>query len=239
MQSAPAAENLAETSPFHFACHDALPCFTQCCRDVNIYLTPYDVLRLRKFLAIGSYELLSTYTRSFLAKDANIPVVQLLMDPKTLYCPFVTEEGCRVYEDRPWACRMFPLDLLSDGQYRLMAGKERCQGLYERPKGSVGEWLEAQGLPLYSEKDAEFQSVFPRNFTPRASMSEDLGRVLFLAYDLDRFAEFLSDSQFLELNGIDEQEYAQVQDMEALLKLAYRFIRAKMNEFYKLPDSLK
>ena len=147
MQSTHAAQYLAETSPFPFACHDALPCFTQCCKDVNIYLTPYDVLRLRQTLRIGSSEFLSKYTRSFLAKAANIPVVQLAMDPQSLFCPFVTQDGCRVYANRPWACRMFPLDLSStDGQFRLITGKDRCKGLFESPKGTVRDWLQAQGV---------------------------------------------------------------------------------------------
>ena len=162
MQSTPAEQNLTENSPFPFACHDALPCFTQCCKDVNIYLTPYDVLRLRQTLRIGSSEFLAKYTRSFLAKVANIPVVQLLMDHQTLCCPFVAEEGCRVYENRPWACRMFPLDLSSaESKFRLISGKERCKGLSERSKGTVGDWLESQGVHEYVEMDREFQSVVP------------------------------------------------------------------------------
>ena len=162
MQSTPAEQNLTEDSPFHFACHDALPCFTQCCNDVNIYLTPYDVLRLRQALRIGSSEFLAKYTRSFLTRVTNIPVVQLLMDHQFLRCPFVAEEGCRVYENRPWACRMFPLDLAStDAQFRLISGKERCKGLSERSKGTVGDWLESQAVLEYVEMDREFQSVVP------------------------------------------------------------------------------
>ena len=146
------------------------------------------------------------YTRSFLSKVGNIPVVQLLMDPQSLYCPFVAEEGCRVYENRPWACRMFPLDLSStDAQFRLIAGKERCKGLSERSKGTVRDWLECQGVLEYAEMDREFQSVVPERFKPGAPMNEGLGRVLFIAYDLDRFAELLKDGRFLMFHEVDER----------------------------------
>ena len=38
-------------STFKFSCHPKVSCFNQCCRDVNIFLTPYDVLRMKKRLA--------------------------------------------------------------------------------------------------------------------------------------------------------------------------------------------
>ncbi len=236
MQSAPAEPNLTETSLFHFACHDALPCFTQCCKDVNIYLTPYDVLRLRQSLGIGSGEFLAKYTRSFLAGVTNIPVVQLLMDHQSLCCPFVTDEGCQVYENRPWACRMFPLDLASDqSKFRLVSAKERCKGLSERSHVSVGHWLESQAVREYVEMDREFQSVVPAHFKPGAPMNEGLGRVLFVAYDLDRFAELLKDSRFLMFHEVDEHMLSLVRkDMKELLKLAFRYIRAQMDELYQI-----
>lgn len=236
MQPTQGAPNLTENSPFNFACHDALPCFTQCCKDVNIYLTPYDTLRLRQALRIGSSEFLGKYTRSFLSKVGNIPVVQLLMDPQTLCCPFVAEEGCRVYENRPWACRMFPLDLSStDAQFRLIAGKERCKGLSERSKGTVRDWLQCQGGLEYAEMDTEFQSVVPKGFKPGAPMNEGLGRVLFIAYDLDRFAELLKDGRFLTFHEVDNETVSLVgEDMKELLRLAFRYIRAQMDELYQI-----
>ena len=36
-------------------------------------------------------------------------------------------------------------------------------------------------------------------------MNEGLGRVLFMAYDLDRFAELLKDSRFLMFHEVDEE----------------------------------
>ena len=47
---------------FSFACHGRLPCFNVCCGDVNIVLTPYDVLRMRTKLALSSDEFLRKYT---------------------------------------------------------------------------------------------------------------------------------------------------------------------------------
>ena len=36
----------ATDRPFTFACHPGVPCFTECCRELDLALTPYDVLRL-------------------------------------------------------------------------------------------------------------------------------------------------------------------------------------------------
>ena len=236
MDSIDAAKNMTESSAFPFACHDALPCFTQCCKDVNIYLTPYDVLRLRQGLSTGSTEFLARYTRGFLARATSIPVVQLTMNPGTLSCPFVTEEGCQVYENRPWACRMFPLDITStDTNYRLITGNERCKGLSERSKGSVKDWLESQGVIEYAEMDREFQSVMPARFRAGVPMNEGLGRLLFIAYDLDIFAELVKDNRFVTLNDLDENMLGlAAKDSKELLKLAFRYIRAQMDELYQL-----
>jgi hypothetical protein len=223
---------LTEESPLRFACHENLPCFTQCCRDVNIYLTPYDVLRLRRSLQMGSAEFLRNYTRSFLAKVTSIPVVQLAMDPQNLYCKLVRDEGCSVYEDRPWACRMFPLDLASEeGKYTLIAGRDRCLGLGEGKEQTVGEWLESQGVNPYLEMDLVFRSVMPPGFTPEKNLGAGLGKVLFLAYDLDRFAAMLDDPHFRSVYDIDEDTLRTLRENdEEMLKMAFRYIRVQLEE---------
>jgi len=35
---------------FHFSCHPSIGCFTDCCRQLELALTPYDILRLKKGL---------------------------------------------------------------------------------------------------------------------------------------------------------------------------------------------
>ena len=219
---------------FRFACHDNLPCFTQCCRDVNIYLTPYDILRLRKVLHLGSGEFLARHTRNYLARVTHIPVVQLAMDSNTLRCPFVTDDGCSVYEDRPWACRMFPLDMApGDGAYRMIAGKERCLGLLESTARTVEEWLDSQGVAPYMEMEQAFQTVMPAAYKPGSPLDAGLGKLLFLAYDLDRFRELLRDARLRTFYEIDPETLQRAEgDEEALLMLAVRYIRSQMEELY-------
>jgi uncharacterized protein len=226
------SEILTGDSSFQFACHPDLPCFTQCCRDVNIYLTPYDVLRLRRALNMGSREFLEKHTRQLVTKGSHIPVVQLAMDEQTLSCKLLADNGCLVYGDRPWACRMYPLDLADrEGQYRFMVTRQRCAGLGEKRTVSVQHWLNDQGVPPYQEMELAFHQIMPPPLQPGQRMDDGLAEVFFLAYDLDQFALLLDDSRFRDLYEVDDESWARArEDAEALLLLAFRFIRGQLDE---------
>jgi len=96
---------------FTFRCGRDLDCFTKCCSDVSIVLTPYDVLRLKKALGMDSTEFLAKHTLPLLNPNQKFTLVILRMDPVSKRCPFSSERGCEVYAARPWACRMYPLGL--------------------------------------------------------------------------------------------------------------------------------
>ncbi len=227
---------LTEDSTFKFACGDTLPCFTQCCRDVNIYLTPYDVLRLRRALQVSSGEFLQRYTQHFLAKSTGIPVVQLTMDSRSLYCQFVTPEGCSVYNDRPWACRMYPLDLGNrEGEYHFIVNHEKCLGLLEPNVQTVAQYLEGQGVEPYVEMENAYQEVLPPGYKPQKSLGASLGKLLFLSYDLDRFAQLLDDRKFVSFYEIEEALLLEAQESdEAMLKLAFLYVRSQAKELLSM-----
>ncbi|MDY6911644.1 MAG: YkgJ family cysteine cluster protein, partial [Chloroflexota bacterium] len=99
---------------FKFACHPGVPCFGKCCANVNIFLTPYDVLRMKTALGISSTEFLEKYTIPLSLEENQLPVILLKMaEDAEKKCPFVSDEGCTIYNDRPWSCRMYPLGLAS------------------------------------------------------------------------------------------------------------------------------
>ena len=70
---------LSKESRFKFSCHKNVPCFNECCGDVNIFLTPYDVIRLKRSLGITSTEFLSKYTILPFDKNLKYPVILLKM----------------------------------------------------------------------------------------------------------------------------------------------------------------
>jgi Fe-S-cluster containining protein len=92
---------LAPDDHFCFQCDRSIECFTRCCNDVTIVLTPYDALRMKRALQMDSSEFLEKFTLSPFAKDQKIPAVVIKMDPETKNCPFVSTEGCSIYDNRP------------------------------------------------------------------------------------------------------------------------------------------
>ncbi len=101
---------LSMDDEFQFACSPEVPCFNQCCRDINQYLTPYDIFRLKNRLKKKSGDFLKKFTVEHIGPQTGLPIVSLKALPQEdLRCPFVAEEGCQVYEDRPASCRTYPL----------------------------------------------------------------------------------------------------------------------------------
>ena len=56
---------LGPDDTFKFACHPGVSCFNRCCGDVNIFLSPYDVLRMKKRLGMTSGDFLEQYASVF------------------------------------------------------------------------------------------------------------------------------------------------------------------------------
>ena len=95
---------------FCFDCHPGVPCFNQCCAELTLPLTPYDILRLCRHFSMPSQEFMTTYTSQEIDPDTGFAMHTLKMNKEPGEpCPFVSPAGCMVYEDRPGACRAYPL----------------------------------------------------------------------------------------------------------------------------------
>ena len=95
-----------------FACGPDLPCFTVCCSDLDLLLTPPDLLRLQHLLGLSSEQFLAGYTERQLRGRAGLPLLFLRMrEDEKKSCPFLIPQGCSIYSDRPLACRLYPLGL--------------------------------------------------------------------------------------------------------------------------------
>ena len=53
---------LLEKDTFRFECHPGVACFTRCCRNADMYLYPYDIIRMKERLGISSDEFLKKHT---------------------------------------------------------------------------------------------------------------------------------------------------------------------------------
>ena len=230
---------LAEGDSFEFTCHPGVPCFNSCCADVNIVLTPIDVLRLARRLGMNTREFLETHTSNPITKDLKIPMVMLRMTTEEgKPCPFVGDEGCTVYEDRPWACRMYPLGMAIPP---ARAGEEpepvffvfeddHCKGREQpdrKPWTSVS-WREDQGLEAQDELEAGFRDLVSHPwFIGGRTLDPKRMHMLYTAcYDLDGFRSFVFESSFCERFDLQPEALEELKTSdEALLNFAFRWLR--------------
>ena len=232
------APRLGPDDKFRFACHPGLGCFNSCCADVNVFLMPFDVLRLKRRLDIDSHTFLENHTHCDTLDGRGLPVVQLRMtDDEHKRCPFVAPAGCSVYEDRPWACRMYPIGGASpparavgaEPFYFVVERFASCAGFDEDREWTVADWKTDQGVGEYESKSEAFKaiSLHPFFIEQRRTLAPDKSRMLLMAcYNLDTFRKFVFDSSFLRRFEVSPETVARIKtDDEALLVFAYRWLR--------------
>jgi Fe-S-cluster containining protein len=224
---------------FCFGCHSGLKCYTRCCHDVNILLTPLDVLGLARRLGISTTEFLDQYTAIPITKELHLPVVTLRMqENEDKPCPFLGdgEAGCTVYEDRPWACRMYPIGM---GVAPARAGQEQetvyflfedeyCSGSGEKAEWTVESWRADQGVEAREELEAGFKDIVSHPWFIGGRQLDPKRMQMFhtACYDLDSFRRFVFDSTFSERFELEPELVEELrEDDAALLRFAFRWLR--------------
>lgn len=214
--------------PFAFNCYPGIPCFTQCCQDITIVLTPYDVVRMKNALGISSSEFIDTYTLVIPKADRLIPLVVLKMNEDDKKCPFVNETGCTIYEHRPWPCRMYPLDMADDGTFQTITDNSRCKGLNEKDTRKIADWLKEQGTTPYDEMNELLSSVTIQLQARKLDINNPkISKMIFMAlYNLDTFKDFVFKSSFLDRLHVEPEriEAIKIDDIE-LHKFAIDWIK--------------
>ena len=214
---------------FTFACHKGLDCYTSCCRDVNIFLSPWDVARLKNALGITSTQFLDKYTDLVVVPGKQLPLVQLRMNPDdNLKCFFVHEYGCEFYGDRPWACRMFPLDEAGMGGFTVVGDPKKCHGLIEGDQWQVKEWLKDQGATQSKEADGSWEALSAHEWLPGLDVeNEQIQQMIILAlYDVDRFREMVLNSSFLDRFELEDERIEAVKNEDvAVMDLGFDWVR--------------
>jgi len=221
MDNNEARAKLSMMDHFQFRCHSGLKCFTGCCADVNIYLGPYDVVRLKNRLGLTSSEFLQKYAYLLASQNQIIPLVILKMnDDQGKKCPFVTAEGCSVYEDRPWPCRMYPLDMDAEEKFSIIADPAKCLGLNEQSDMRVIEWVEDQGVMDYQRAHNYYSEILDNPKLGELDVTSDKIKqmILMATYDLDKFRDFIFESRFLTIFDLEDHfiEQIRVDDTELL-----------------------
>ena len=233
---------LTGKSRFTFACHKGLSCFTKCCHGMEIILAPYDILRLKKNLAMTSGEFLSRHTVNTTHEESGLPLVVLKMkDEERRPCPFLTESGCSVYEDRPSICRYYPIGLATlrvekeeekkgtgEERFYFLVREDHCLGHGEEKEWTIDEWREDQGASRDDEINRDWQSAFLSRALPGQQRIDPKRQALFhlTCYDLDNFRKFVLESPFLEKFEVDRSTVEKIRtDDDELLRFALQYMK--------------
>lgn len=221
-----------------FQCHKGIGCWNACCSNIDISLTPYDILRLKRRFEIGSGEFLQKYTVPYEMEQHSIAGVKLRPVDNGTACQFMRPEGCSVYEDRPTACRYYPVALLSlrrqdeyiDHASYALVEEPHCLGHKEPRQISIDDYRKEQGLVEYDDLARGWRQLILKKKSSGPSIGKPSKRSLELffmvCYDIDRFSQFVASDGFSLLYDLPPEELKNVlcDDVE-LMQFGFRFLR--------------
>jgi Fe-S-cluster containining protein len=217
---------------FGFRCYPEIACFNRCCRNLNLFLYPYDVIRLKERLGITSDEFLDRHTDAVLRPGTYFPEVLLRMaENAEKTCPFLTLEGCSVYADRPDTCRTFPVE--QGLRYGAAGGEDEpvfffrppdfCLGQREEKQWTVPDWIQDQEAEDYHRMTirwAELRRLFQNDPWGAEGPTGARAKMTFMAaYNVDRFREFVFGSSFLKRFKVKPELLARIRKDDAQLML--------------------
>ncbi len=234
MSSPQLPENVKEIKDqevFRFNCHPGVQCFTDCCRQLELALSPYDVIRLRRHLGISSREFLDHYALIEWQDGDVFPSVYLgMVDDGHASCPFVSDKGCAVYEGRPGACRTYPLGRAAFQQpnggldsFHVVLKEDHCFGFSEADEQTISRWTQGQGLQLYNQMNDAMITILHNPEIAKGFAPSPEQRALFIdsLYDLDAF------------RATGKVDNCQQLDDENLLLAAINWVRIQLFGFFK------
>jgi hypothetical protein len=224
-------------TPLRFECSPKVACFNECCRDLNQFLYPYDILRLKKRLGLSSSEFLDRYTTQHIGPESGLPVVSLkAADAQSLICPFVTPKGCRVYPDRPASCRTYPLvraiarnrETGRVSEHFMLLKESHCLGFIESTTQTVQQWVEKQEIEIYNHFNDQLLDIIRLKNQLRPGPLDLKSRHQFYValYDLDRFRAQIHKNELLDQIDVAPQKRADAEtDDTALLEVAMQWVK--------------
>jgi len=233
-------ELLNAKSKFRFRCYPGIACFTKCCSGIKIYLTPYDIFRLKNRLGLDYKDFLVQYTEPAVIEKSQLPIVAIrLKDDENRSCPFVTPEGCSVYSDRPLTCRYYPIgmgtmkkdDNKTGEDFFIKIKEDHCLGHNENTEWTIDGWRADQESDLYDEMNSDWMAVVLKaktlGFVDFSQKSLDL--FFFVSTNLDLFKEFVLSGRFIEAYGLDRGYVEELMTNELeFLKFSLKWLRFAM-----------
>lgn len=233
-------KRISGNETFTFSCHKDVKCFTDCCRMLELALTPYDVLRLRQATGLTSGQLLDRYV--IVEQDPGEPFPRFyltMIDDGRASCVFVTDRGCSVYEHRPAACRAYPLGravmMSEDGstaEHFVLLKEDHCQGFQEPKKQTALQYSEGQALLTYNRFNDAVAGIYQHDSIRKGFIptSKQIDLFILALYNIDSFREMLLSGQLLIPGTLVPEEKSHLMNDEALLLFAIDWVVQQLFE---------
>jgi Fe-S-cluster containining protein len=159
--------DMRRDSPFSYACHAC----NRCCRNKAIRVSPYEILRLARYLGLSTTVFIERHT------EAGGTVLRARENGD---CGFLGERGCSVHPDRPLACRIYPLArwVAPDGSesFGHLTPHPKTEGVYGK-SGTVQDYLDQQCLEPFLEMSERYGKLYQRMVELLEKLDpEELGR---------------------------------------------------------------
>ena len=226
------------TKPFTFHCHPDVSCYLVCCHKVELRLLPIDLIRLKNTLGIHSSELLEKYVRVTTGNHPFFPALMLNMaDSEGYPCPFLKDQGCSVYRDRPSACRTYPLErgvqkTGKKGQIEsvyFLTHHPYCKGHEEKRQYTVRQWERDQQLYEYNLLNdlwAEVDLFFSHNPWEGEGQAGPRQQLAFMVcYNIDAFRSYCDQHHLLTSYRMDKSKRRRIQNDDVeLLKFGFDWL---------------
>jgi hypothetical protein len=230
---------LKKNDSFKFRCYPGIACFNRCCRNINLFLYPYDVIRLKNQLNITSDQFLEKYVDIVLRPSNFFPEVLLTMsDNPEKTCPFLDATGCSVYPNRPDTCRTFPVEqgIFYDAEHDktspvyFFKPPDFCLGQHEETAWTTQTWSKDQDAVIYNKMTArwsELKRLFQQDPWGSQGPEGPRAKMAFMAtYNIDQFRDFLFKSTFLKRYKVTSKILKQIRsDDVELMKFGFEWVK--------------
>ncbi len=231
-------EMSTEKTRIKFRCHKRISCFNACCKQADVTLAPYDVLRLKQRFGISSEKFLKQYTVPFQMDQDGVPGLKMRTDDNGTCLLLDGEKGCGVYEDRPTVCRYYPLALLSMREKGSSEAQENyslirephCKGHDEDREISIMDYRKEQGCKEFDDRNRDWYRLIlkKKSAGPGVGRPSEMSlQVFFMAsYNLDMFRRFVLSDKFRATYKLRDTFYEAVEKEDLiLLDFGQQFLR--------------
>ncbi len=240
---------LDPNSEVKFSCHKGISCWNACCKNADITLTPYDIVRLKVATGKDSSAVLKEHTVPFTMDADGVPGIKLRTTDEGA-CLFMDEEtGCTIYENRPSACRYYPLGNLSmkkadqahENQHFVLVKEDHCKGHEEDRPIKIQDYRAEQKVEEFDQHNIEYFQLILK----KKSMGPGVGKppemslqLYFMAcFDQDRFRRFVASDAFKKTYTLDQETLDKVaKDDVDCMYFGFRLLRQVLFNEKTIPE---